>query len=112
MANTSVFTLRLPQELEAMIDICPGDTRTARIIGIIKSAFDNGYPGTEIQDHSQTELIDRIKELEERVDYLLRFIQRVEDLEEKSRQYHSALTNHQSLLDKLAAPTLPRRIGT
>lgn len=101
MANTSICTLRLPQELEAMIDICPGDTRTARVIGIIKFAFEQGYPGTEITDHSQTELLDRIKELEERTDYLIRFIQRVKDLEEKGKQWHYALEKHHDQIETI-----------
>jgi hypothetical protein len=72
MADTAVFTLRLPSDLEGMIDICPGDTRTARIIGIIKFAFEQGYPGTEILDQPQTSvatLAQQIAAIEKKAEY-------------------------------------------
>lgn len=70
MADTAVFTLRLPSDLEGMIDICPGDTRTARIIGIIKFAFEQGYPGTEILNQPANHLdLKEFEQLKKLVEY-------------------------------------------
>ena len=106
-----IYTLRVPAELEPLISICPGDSRTERVLNCLKFAFEQGYPGTEIQDHSQTELIDRIKELEERTDYLIRFMQRVKDLEEKGKQWHYALEKHNDQLAVLEQKLSRRSLG-
>lgn len=95
--KTTRISFRLPPELEGTFDICPGDTQTEKILGIIKSAFQNGYPGSVIPDFSS----EQVKELEERVDYLIRFMQRVKDIEEKSKRWEFLFDLHHKRLDEL-----------
>lgn len=106
--KTTRISFRLPPEMEDTFEVCPGNTQTEKIIGIIKSAFDSGYPGTLIPDHSP----QQIKELEERVDYLIRFMQRVKDIEEKAKRWEFLFDKHHTRLEELEKKQPARRLGT
>jgi len=86
------ISFRLPTELEGTFDICPGSTQTEKIINIIKSAFEGGYPGTEIQEHSPTfeqveSLRQQVKALEKKAEYwdwaVLKHDKQLEAIEQK-----------------------------
>ena len=93
------ISFRLPTELEGTFDICPGNTQTEKITNIIKSAFESGYPGSEITDCSPT--LEQIESLQ----------QQVNALEKKAEYWDWAVLKHDKQLEAIEQKLSRRSAG-
>lgn len=67
---SGTISIRTTKELESILSICPGSTRTAQLMSLINFAIEAGFPTCLIDDQPSNCLDDRVIELEQQVKQL------------------------------------------